>query len=258
MDSQGITTLLFDLGGTLHTVKRTEESRRFFCTHLLEVLSQHGVSADISPEELDAMLAANGEEYKHWGERNLVELPQSVIWSQYYLKELHIPEARLAPFAEELSFLYDHERVINTPRPDLKETMEQLHAMGIRLGIVSNIISTTLVPYVLKEYGVLDLMECIVMSSNVGIRKPDPRIFEAAMAELGVTAAETGYVGDTISRDVLGSRNARLGLCVRIENPAIAHRDAAFQGPDAPRADFVIRELGELIPILSKINGPRA
>ena len=65
-------------------------------------------------------------------------------------------------------------------------------------------------------------------------------------------------MGDTISRDVLGSRNAGLGLCVRIENPSIAHRDAAFQGPDAPRADYVIRELPELIPILSKINGPQA
>ena len=98
-------------------------------------------------------------------------------------------------------------------------------------------------------------MECIVMSSSVGIRKPDPRIFEIALKELDVTAAETGYVGDTISRDVLGSRNAGLGLCVRIDNPAIAHRDAAFQGLDAPRADYVIRELNELVPLLSQING---
>ena len=72
---------------------------------------------------------------------------------------------------------------------------------------------------------------------------------------MGVTAAETGYVGDTISRDVLGSRNAGLGLCVRIENPSIAHRDAAFRGPDAPHADYVIRELGELPGILAAVNG---
>ena len=255
MQNRRITTLLFDLGGTLHTVKRTEASRYHFCEHLLSVLSEHGVSLDVTPNALDAMLAVNGEEYKHFGEKNLIELPQSVIWSQYYLKELHIPEERLAPFAEELSFLYDHERVINSPRPYLRETMMALHAQGIRLGIVSNIISTTLVPFVLRQYGILELMECIVMSSSVGIRKPDPRIFEIALKELDVTATETGYVGDTISRDVLGSRNAGLGLCVRIDNPAIAHRDAAFQGLDAPRADYVIRELNELVPLLSQING---
>ncbi len=253
-----ITTLLFDLGGTLHTVKRTQESRLRFCAHLIQILELHGIPVTVTPRELDALLAVNGEEYKHFGERSLVELPQNVIWSKFYLKELHIDEERLAPFAEEMSFYYDQERMENVPRPRLKETMETLHSMGIRLGVVSNIISTTLVPYALKEYGIEAYMECVVMSSEVGIRKPDPRIFEVAMNKMHATAAETGYVGDTISRDVLGSRNAGLGLCVRIDNPAIAHRDAAFQGPDAPRADFVIHELDELVPILAGINGPRA
>ena len=253
-----IKTLLFDLGGTLHTVRRTQESRLRFCAHLIRILEQHGIPVTLTPQELDAMLAVNGEEYKHFGERSLIELPQSVIWSRYYLKELHIDEARLAPFAEEMSFYYDQERMENVPQPRLKETMAALHGMGIRLGVVSNIISTTLVPYALKEYGIEAYMECVVMSSQVGIRKPDPRIFEIAMNQMHATATETGYVGDTISRDVLGSRNAGLGLCVRIDNPAIAHRDAAFQGPDAPRADYVIHELPELVPILSGINGPRA
>lgn len=253
-----ITTLLFDLGGTLHTVTRSEASRFAFCTHLIRLLGEHGIRADITPEALDAMLSVNAEEYKHYGERNLVELPQSVIWSQYYLRELHIEPERLAPFAEELSFYYDKERVTNTPRPFLKETMASLHGMGIRLGVISNIISTTLVPYCLKEYGIDEYMECTVMSSNVRIRKPDPRIFEVALKEMGVTAAEAGYVGDTISRDVLGARNAKFGLNIRIENPSIAHRDAAFQGPDAPKADHVIKELNELIPIIKTINGLRA
>ena len=65
---------------------------------------------------------------------------------------------------------------------------------------------------------------------------------------------DTGCVGDTISRDVLGARNAHLGLVVRIDNPSIAHRDAAFMGPDAPQADFVIRELNELPDILRSYN----
>ena len=215
MERGMIKTLMFDLGGTLHTVKRTPASRLRFCAHLIDILGRHGIPVTLSPQELDAMLAVNGEEYKHFGERHLVELPQSVIWSKYFLKELHIDEARLAPFAEEMSFLYDQERMENIPRPQLRETMEALHGMGIRLGVISNIISTTLVPYALKEYGIDRYMECVVMSSVTGIRKPDPRIFEIAMDEMHAVPAETGYVGDTISRDVLGSRNANLGLCVR-------------------------------------------
>ena len=154
MERGMIKTLMFDLGGTLHTVKRTPASRLRFCAHLIDILGRHGIPVTLSPQELDAMLAVNGEEYKHFGERHLVELPQSVIWSKYFLKELHIDEARLAPFAEEMSFLYDQERMENIPRPQLRETMEALHGMGIRLGVISNIISTTLVPYALKEYGI--------------------------------------------------------------------------------------------------------
>ena len=164
MERGMIKTLMFDLGGTLHTVKRTPASRLRFCAHLIDILGRHGIPVTLSPQELDAMLAVNGEEYKHFGERHLVELPQSVIWSKYFLKELHIDEARLAPFAEEMSFLYDQERMENIPRPQLRETMEALHGMGIRLGVISNIISTTLVPYALKEYGIDRYMECVVMS----------------------------------------------------------------------------------------------
>ena len=251
-----IRALLFDLGGTLHTVRHSEETRRTFCTRLLQMLEERGIVLPLSPEALGSRLSVNAEEYKHWSEQSLRELPQPEIWADWYLRDLGVRPEQLAPFAEELSFFYDRERVINTPRPHLKETMEELHAMGIRLGIISNIISTTLVPFVLEEYGIAELMECTVMSSAEGVRKPDARIFEIAMRKMGLTAAETGYVGDTISRDVLGSRNAGLGLVIRIDNPSIAHRDAAFIGqPDAPKEDFLIRELDELPAIIRKVNG---
>ena len=251
-----ITTLLFDLGGTLHSAKRTPDSETRFADHLIRRLSDYGIVLDTTPEALSQSLRKNAEAYKHRGELDYTELKQPVIWNEYYLKEFHIGEERLAPIAEELSFLYDYIRLVNMRKPHLKETIEALHAMGVRMGIVSNIISTSLVPHVLNEYGIAQYMECIVMSSDVGIRKPDPRIFDVALEKMGVTAAETGYVGDTISRDVLGARNANLGLVVRINNPSIAHRDVAFQGADAPQADAVIEDLYELVDLLKKVNQP--
>lgn len=250
-----ISTLLFDLGGTLHSVKRTDASCRRFSEHLISRLAQYGICLDTTPDELTDLIRKNGEEYKHRGEQDHTELQQGEIWNDYYLKEFHIGRDRLDPIAEELSFLYDYERVTNMRKPRLKETICELHDMGIRMGVVSNIISTSLVPHMLNEYGISEFMECIVMSSSTGIRKPDPRIFEIALKEMGVSAAETGYVGDTISRDVLGARNAHLGLAVRINNPSIAHRDAAFRGSGAPEGDFVIEELYELPDIIRRVNG---
>jgi len=251
-----ITTLLFDLGGTLHSVSRSEETRLRFAERVLRMLREQGTELGVSPRELSELLQKNGEIYKHESEETLRELPSVRIWNEYYLREFGVGEEKLTPIAEELSYWYDCERVVNTPLPRMKETIETLHGMGLRLGMISNIISTTLVPKVLQEYGVAQYMECVVMSSGTGIRKPDPAIFRIAMEELGVTPEETGYVGDTISRDVIGSRRAGLALSVRIENPSIAHRDAAFIGrPDAPEADFVIRGLDELPAIIRKVNG---
>lgn len=250
-----ITTVLFDLGGTLHSVIKKPDSMRRFSARLIERLSDYGIDLDTTPDALAVSLHENSESYKHESERTKRELPAAQIWNDWYLKEFHIGEERLLPIAEELSFLYDYDRLTLMRKPRLKETIEALHRMGFRMGIVSNIISTSLVPHMLNEYGIAQYMECIVMSSEVGIRKPDPRIFEIAMQKMGVAADETCYVGDTISRDVLGARNANLKLVVRINNPSIAHRDAAFQGPGAPEADDIISELYELPEILRTFNG---
>ncbi len=249
-----ITTVLFDLGGTLHSVIKKEDSMRRFAEHLIRRLSDYGIVIDTTPEALAVSLHENAESYKHYSELTKTELPAAKIWNEHYLKDFHIGEEKLAPIAEELSFLYDYDRLTLMRKPRLKETIEALHDMGIRMGVVSNIISTSLVPHMLNEYGISEYMECIVMSSAVGFRKPDPRIFAIALGRMGVTAEETCYVGDTISRDVLGSRNAGLGLVIRINNPSIAHRDAAFTGPDAPKADYVIDELYELPVIIRSFN----
>ncbi len=249
-----IKVVLFDLGGTLHSVIKKADSMRRFAAHLLDRLSDYGIVLDTTPEVLAVSLHENGETYKHWSEQARTELPAAKIWNDYYLKEFNIGEARLNPIAEELSFLYDYDRLTLMRKPRLKETVETLHGMGIRMGIVSNIISTSLVPHMMNEYGISEYMECIVMSSETGIRKPDPRIFEIALNSLGAAPEEACYVGDTISRDVLGARNAHFGLVVKIENPSIAHRDVGFTGPDAPKPDYTIKELYELPEILRRFD----
>ncbi len=250
-----IKTLLFDIGGTLLTVHNSPELRTAFGETLKKRLALYGLPLEVSAEQLGLQIHENGELYKHWAEEHKAELPQARIWSDFYLREYHFSEEQLAPYAEELSFRFDYDRVELKRRPDVYEALTRLHDMGIRLGIITNVQSTSFAPHILKEYGIDKLMDCLVMSSEAGCRKPDPAIFRLAMDQLGVTPEETGYVGDTISRDVLGSRNAGLGLVVQIRNPKVAHRDAAFLGrPDCPVPDYLIDELSELIPILEAVN----
>lgn len=60
------------------------------------------------------------------------------------------------------------------------------------------------------EYGLTPLLETIIDSTVLGIAKPDARIFEAALSDLGVAAAHAIYVGDSYAADMVGGKNAGL------------------------------------------------
>lgn len=248
-----IKAVLFDVGGTLHTVTNNDGLRTAFARRLIDRLAVYDILIDMSPVELGALLHENAEEYKRWSQESLCELPGPRIWDEYYLAQFKIGRERLAPIAEELSFLYDYERVCNKRRPNMLQAIEELHKAEIRMGIISNIISTSFVPHILREYGIAQYMECVVLSSEAGCRKPDARIFDLAMDQLGLGADEVAYVGDTISRDVLGAKNAGLAMMIQIRNPVIAHRDAAFR-ENAPKPDSLIEDLGEIPRIIRDYN----
>ena len=247
-----IKAVLFDIGGTLHTVTNNAKLARSFAKRLERRLEVYDIHITTPYDELAFTLHENAEDYKHWSEQTLRELPNVKIWNEYYLKEYHIGEEKLAPIAEELSFLYDYERVQNKRRPKLYETMETLAGQGMKLGIISNIISSSFVPHIVKEYGIDKFMDVIICSEDVGVRKPSPEIFEIALRRLGLQASEMAYVGDTISRDVRGAQAAHLGLMIQIRNPAIAHRDVGME--NVPPADYIIDELWEIPDIIRKVN----
>lgn len=248
-----IKAVLFDLGGTLHVTDSPEGRAIWFAERLLARLSDYGFVLREAPETLAAGLQSRAEEYKRETERSLTEWPSPRIWSEYFLRGYGLTAEELEPFAEELSFLYDYERMRCMRRPNLKSTLETLHRMGIRMGIISNIISCSVVPHFLMEYGIDRYMECVITSSSCGIRKPDAGIFRIAQDCMGLEAEELAYVGDTISRDVRGTRNAGWHTMIQIANPRAAHRDA---GLDAGlyRPDYRISDLSEIPAIIGSIN----
>ncbi|WP_325244340.1 HAD family hydrolase [Dysosmobacter sp.] len=248
-----IRAVLFDVGGTLHVADNTPALADRFSELLIRRLAESGIVLPVDAKSLTPMLHRNAEDYKHWSEQTRRELSGVRIWNEYYLRDFAVGEARLAPIAEELSWMYDAIRVRNVPRPHMQETMAALQEMGMKLGIISNIISTTFVPRLLEDYGIAEKMSCVILSSVAGIRKPDPEIFRLGAKGCGVTCAEMAYVGDTLSRDVLGCRNAKVGLCIQIRNPSIAHRDTAFQNTGlAP--DVQIDDLAEIPELIRSKN----
>jgi HAD superfamily hydrolase (TIGR01509 family) len=112
-----------------------------------------------------------------------------------------------------------------------------------RLAVVSNFDYTPTARGILEREGIAHLFEEVVVSDEVGWRKPEPVIFETALGRLGVSARESLYVGDRPDLDVAGAQGVGM-------HAVWINRDAAPlpAGIDPPK--FEIRDLDELAGIL--------
>jgi putative hydrolase of the HAD superfamily len=89
--------------------------------------------------------------------------------------------------------------------------LESLRADGLKLGLVSNAFDPGwLLHRDLEHMGLAERLDFSVFSSEVGMRKPHPAIFERALEELGVEPEHALFVGDRLFEDVRGA--AELGM----------------------------------------------
>jgi putative hydrolase of the HAD superfamily len=100
--------------------------------------------------------------------------------------------------------------------PEAREVLHQL-AARYRLGIISNF-DGRLRP-ILEHLGIDQFFEVVAISSEVGADKPDPWIFERALALAGTTAEQALHVGDDPECDWDGAERAGLGV-FRLDRPA--------------------------------------
>jgi putative hydrolase of the HAD superfamily len=89
--------------------------------------------------------------------------------------------------------------------------LEALRERGLKLALVSNTASPQwLLDPILERQGLVQRVDAVVLSSEVGKRKPHPAIFEQALRELEVESNEALFVGDRLEADVLGA--SRVGM----------------------------------------------
>jgi putative hydrolase of the HAD superfamily len=97
--------------------------------------------------------------------------------------------------------------------PDVQATLTELSRLKVRLGVISNFDRRLYA--ILRYLGVLGTFEHIIISSEIGVRKPSPRIFQIAAQRFNVDLNEMLHVGDESESDVEGARAAGLkGLLV--------------------------------------------
>jgi putative hydrolase of the HAD superfamily len=83
---------------------------------------------------------------------------------------------------------------------DVKVNLERFAGMGLRMGIVSNFAPT--LRSILADKGILSYFAPVIVSTEVGLEKPNPAIFRLALQTVGLAASEVLYVGDHDDNDI--------------------------------------------------------
>jgi len=121
------------------------------------------------------------------------------------------------------------------PEPGVREMLAQLRRRGIPVAILTNGWS----PLQQHKAERVEFEGPVVVSSDLGIQKPEPQAFEALADALGVPCADVAFVGDSPESDVAGAIRAGMqGIWFDAEGAAYA--------PELPPPDAVIHTLAEL------------
>jgi putative hydrolase of the HAD superfamily len=148
--------------------------------------------------------------------------------------------------AEQLQAVTEH----LTPMPDIHEALSGLRARGLYLAVVSNADDDHL-EAVLRRNGLDGYFDDWTSSEEADSCKPDPRIYAYALAKAKRTAAETLFVGDSLQHDVAGARRAGMRAVLMGEPGTVA---PLSHGLEAGVADFEVRSLLEILPIVDRCN----
>ena len=122
--------------------------------------------------------------------------------------------------------------------------MEALEALqtNFRLALISNGIGNEQ-RRKLDQFSLNRYFDVCVISEEIGITKPDPRIFEHALEALGIEATSALHAGDNPHHDVAGARGYGMyGVWVN-------RRGGRFEGPGA--ADAEVTDLNNLVQLLT-------
>jgi putative hydrolase of the HAD superfamily len=97
---------------------------------------------------------------------------------------------------------------------DVTPALRELAANGIKVGLISN--SHRCLASFQQHFELHGLIAAAISSSEHGYMKPHPSIFEAALKLVGVAAAESVMVGDSLPHDIEGARRAGMrGILVQ-------------------------------------------
>lgn len=241
--SNAPSALLLDFGGVI-----VEDRRRpGFARSLAELV--HGAVADVDGSltvpGIEADLVAGLIAYGQWGNGTArwpapAEMSHAELWSCFIAADWPVAARdRVVARATELTYRMGELGQDWELRPGMAELLADAARLGIPVSVVSNTIYGRVHRDFLASAGIADRFAAQFYSDEAGVRKPNPELIRLAAGALSVEPAQSWFVGDTRSRDVLCGRRAGVGTVVLMRSTRTGREPETMVEPDHEVADPV-------------------
>lgn len=219
---------IFDLYGTLIDIW-TDEERPEFWEDVSTLLGDGEEKARSVREEYLSLCKA--EKVREDQEINLLLVFEKMLESRG-IDRSHAPS-----FAEEFRRLsMVHLRCFY----GVKSMLRELRASGCGVYLLSNAQSCFTIPE-LWATGLYQLFDGILISSDAGVKKPAPQIFDIAFKSFGITAENSVYVGNDLRDDVLGASGVGMKT-VYIKTA----QSGSYEGMNLPKPTYTVKNHREM------------
>ena len=195
-----IAAVIFDLGGVVTGSP-------------LEAIARYERDHGLPPRAIGEAIRRAGESGA-WSRLERGELPLAAFMSAFQ------EECRACGVALDSERLMTYIAEASAPRPAMLEAIRRIRAHGLRTGALTNnwVSDARRGPHPARE-----LFDVFIESSVVGLRKPDPRIYQLVCRELGVTPDRAVFLDD-IGTNLKAARALGM-LTIKVSDPAIALRE---------------------------------
>jgi HAD superfamily hydrolase (TIGR01509 family) len=210
--------VIFDYGNTLVSVDPALHSKRTDYADVVAVpgaerMTRHLESRGLLPRAeglrfLDRFLAIR-EANRMRADESGDEIPASVSLRETF-RDGGLPEPGPEEIAPALERFFSVEEELLEEIPGAGTTLRALEERGVALALLSNATDGDYIRRALARFGWRDRFRPLVVSSDIGVRKPRPEAFQAVLRDWPFAPEEIAVVGDSLRHDVGGAH--ALGL----------------------------------------------
>ncbi|MEM6675938.1 MAG: TIGR02253 family HAD-type hydrolase [Planctomycetota bacterium] len=226
--------ILFDIDDTLFSTREFAQRAR---RNAVDAMIERGI--DASPDEvlteLQEVLREFGSNYDQHYDKLLQRLPH------HQRKDVNPALVVAAGVVAYHDTKFEHLKAFD----DVVPFLEALRSAKVRTGVITHG-WTTKQSEKLVRLGLVDQFgpRDIFISDQVGISKPNPKLYLYALREMGLLPSEALYVGDNLENDVVPPRSIGMHTCW------IRRSAREGQDPEKAEPEFIVDDFRELAEIL--------